>query len=124
MNRSRNVILGALCVEIVAAVSVVVYGHFALVAVAILYWIDLLFLMGRVGVQRLFAWPTRGIDMRRIATGRVSLPFRLLKHKRGAISIADSLPPVYPKNAPMAISALWWGGIISVPTVPIAALSI
>ncbi len=119
-------ILAALCVEAVAAVSVVVYGHLAVVAIAVLYWIDLLFLMGRVCVQRLFARPTRPVDLDRVTIPgeRVLLPFRLLKHKRGTVSIADSLPPVYPKNAPMAVTALWWGSIISVPTMLVSALSV
>ena len=59
-----------LCVEAVAAVSVVVYGHLAVVAVAVLYWIDRLFLMGRVGVQRLFARPTRPVDIDRVTVPR------------------------------------------------------
>ena len=119
MTRSRRVVLAALCVETVAAVSAVVYGHLALVAVAILYWIDLLFLMGRVGVQRLLARPTRGVGI-----ARLLLPFRLLKHKRGTVSLTDRLPPVYPKNAPVAMTALWWGALISVPTVLVAALTV
>jgi hypothetical protein len=119
MTRSRRVILAALCVEAVAAVSVVVYGHLALVAVAVLYWIDLLFVMGRVGVQRLLARPTRGVEIARLLP-----PFRLLKHKRGTVTLTDRLPPVYPKNAPIAMTTLLWGGLISVPTVLIAALSV
>ena len=118
-NRNRRVILAALCVEAVAAAAVVVYGHLAIVAVAVLYWIDLLFLKGRVGVQRLFARPTRGIEI-----ARMLLPFRLLKHKRGTITLTDRLPPVYPKNAPVAAVTLWWGGLISVQTVSVVALTV
>jgi hypothetical protein len=119
MTRNRRVILAALCVETVAVASVVAYGHLAIVAIAVLYWIDLLFLMGRVGVQRLLARPTRGVEVVRLL-----LPFRLLKHKRGTVTLTDRLPPVYPKNAPVAITGLWWGALIFVPTVLLAALSV
>jgi hypothetical protein len=119
MTRNRRVVLAALSVETVAAVSAVVYGHLAIVAVAVLYWIDLLFLMGRVGVQRLFARRTRGVEILRLL-----LPFRLLKHKRGAVTLTDRLPPVYPKNLPVAMATLWWGLPISVPIVAVAAFTI
>ena len=119
MTRNRRVIIAALSVETVAAVSAVVYGHLAIVAVAVLYWIDLLFLMGRVGVQRLFARRTRGIEILRLL-----LPFRLLKHKRGAVTLTDRLPQVYPKNLPVAMTNLWWGLPISVPIVAAAAFTI
>jgi len=119
MTRNRRVILAALLVETVAAVSAVAYGYLAIVAVAILYWIDLLFLMGRVGVQRLFARPTRSIEILRLL-----LPFRLLKHKRGAVTLTDRLPPVYPKNLPVAMTTLGWGVLISVPIVAVAAFTV
>ncbi len=119
MSRNRRVILAALCVEAVALVSVVVYGYLAIVAVAVLYWIDLLFLMGRVGVQRLFARPTRGVEI-----ARLLIPFRLLKHKRGTVTLTDRLPPVYPKNVPVATVTLWTSGIISVPTVFVVAFAL
>jgi len=119
MTRNRRVILAALLVETVAAASAVAYGHLAIVAVAILYWIDLLFLMGRVCVQRLFARRTRSVEIPTLL-----LPFRLLKHKRGAVTLTDRLPPVYPKNLPVAITSLWWGVPISVPVVAVAAFTI
>lgn len=119
MSRNRRVVLAALCVEAVAAASTAAYGYLAIVAVAVLYWIDLLFLMCRVGVQRLLARQTRDID-----PARILLPVRLLKHKRGTVTLTDRLPPLYPKNVPVAVTTLWWGALISVPTVLVAALSV
>ncbi len=119
VSGNRRVVLAALCVEAVAAASVAAYGYLAIVAVAVLYWIDLLFLMCRVSVQRLLARRTRGVD-----PVRILFPFRLLKHKRGTVSLTDRLPPLHPKNVPVAVTTLWWGTPISVSTVSVAALSV
>jgi|GEM_PF-4862134 len=78
----RRILLGSVCVETVAAVLVLLYGHLSLLAVAVLYWIDLLFLTLRVTAQQLFSRPVT--DRRSTLFQR---PFRLLAHKRGSITV-------------------------------------
>jgi hypothetical protein len=53
----RRVLVGTVCVETVAAVAALSYGHLSLLAVAVLYWIDLLFLTLRTMVQQLLSRP-------------------------------------------------------------------
>ena len=91
----RRILLGTVCVETVAAALVLLYGHLSLLAVAVLYWIDLLFLTLRVTAQQLFSRPVT--DRRSTLFQR---PFRLLAHKRGSITVIDRLPGVYLRNVP------------------------
>ena len=51
MIDSRRILLGTVCVEAVAAVGVLTQGYFGLITVAVLYWIDLLFVTLRAIVQ-------------------------------------------------------------------------
>ncbi|RCU44194.1 hypothetical protein DU504_15425 [Haloplanus salinus] len=101
----RRILLGSVCVETVAAVFVVLYGHLSLLAVAVLYWIDLLFLTLRVTAQQLFSRPVT--DRRSTIFQR---PFRLLAHKRGSIAVSDRLPGIYPRNVP----AVWGAAFVLV----------
>lgn len=78
MTRNHRLLLATLCVETVAVGAVVGFGYLSVLAVAVLYWIDLAFVMLRVVGQRLIARSTRGAAMTRHL-----LPFRRLKHKRG-----------------------------------------
>jgi len=89
----RRILFGSVCVETVAAVIVLLYGHLSLIAVAVLYWIDLLFLTLRTTAQGLLSRP--------VTNRRSTLfqrPFRLLAHKRGSIRVTDRLPGVYLRN--------------------------
>jgi hypothetical protein len=89
LTGDRRTFAGTICVEAVAAV-------------AVLYWIDLFFLTLRTTVQQLISRP---------ATERRSTlfqcPFRLLSHKRGSITVTDSLPEVYLRNVPQV-----WGAAL------------
>ncbi len=102
MSRSRRLLIGTFCVEAVAAASILTYGYLSLVAVAVLYWIDLLFVAFRAMAQRLLARKTTSKNM----LGAL-LPFRLLKHKRGTVRVTDRLPPVYPRNVPGTIGIVF-----------------
>ena len=121
MGRSSRLVLATLCVEAVAAVSILTYGYLSLVAVAVLYWIDLLFLSFRAMAQRLIARKTTSKNM----LGAL-LPFRLLKHKRGTVRVTDRLPPVYPRNLPgtvgmvllIVVSSLTTAYVLSVHVPP------
>ncbi|GGK84818.1 hypothetical protein [Haloarcula sebkhae] len=89
----RRILLGSVCVETVATAIVLLYGHLSLIAVAVLYWIDLLFLTFRTTAQQLLSRPVtedRSTTLQR--------PFRLLAHKRGSITVTDRLPGVYLRN--------------------------
>jgi len=90
----RRILLGSVCVETVATAIVLLYGHLSLIAVAVLYWIDLLFLTLRTMAQQLLSRPVT--DDRSTLFQR---PFRLLAHKRGSITVTDRLPGVYLRNA-------------------------
>jgi len=115
----RRILLGSVCVETVAAVLVFLSGHLSLVAVAVLYWIDLLAVTLRTMVQQLLSRPET--DRQSTVFQR---PFRLLAHKRGSVTVTDRLPGIYPRN-------LWriWGAVavlaLSVSTtVYVAAVNI
>jgi len=97
----RRILLGSVCVEAVAAVLVLLYGHLSLLAVAVLYWIDLLFLTLRTTVQQLLSRPET--DRQPTLFQR---PFRLLAHKRGAITVTDRLPGIHLRNVPAV-----WGAV-------------
>jgi len=91
----RRILFGSVCVEAVAAVLVLLYGHLSLLAVAVLYWIDLLFLILRTTVQQLLSQPET--DRQSTLFQR---PFRLLAHKRGSITVTDRLLGIHPRNVP------------------------
>jgi hypothetical protein len=101
----RRILLGSVCVETVAAVLVLLYGHLSLLAVAVLYWTDLLFLTLRATAQQLFSRPVT--DDRSTLFQR---PFRLLAHKRGSIAVSDRLPGIYLRNVP----AVWGAAFVLV----------
>jgi hypothetical protein len=91
-------LLAAVCVEVVAAISLIIYGSLALVAVAVLYWIDLLLFVIRVLGQRLVARPTGELSSpRRLPT------FRLLRHKRGTLTLSERVPPITLGNVSTAV---------------------
>ncbi|PHQ44222.1 hypothetical protein DJ68_19645, partial [Halorubrum sp. C3] len=97
----RRILLGSVCVETVAAVLILLYGHLSLLAVAVLYWIDLLFLTLRTTVQQLLSQPET--DRQSTLFQR---PFRLLSHKRGSITVTDRLPGIHLRNIPAV-----WGAV-------------
>jgi len=119
MIDSRRVLIGTVCVEAVAAVGVLTQGYFALIAVAVLYWIDLLCVTFRAIVQQVISRPV---------TDRETLfqtPLRLLAHKRGSVSVTDRLPPFYPRNLPgivgvsvMVFVSMLTTAYVAVVTVP------
>ena len=75
MRRRWRVVLATLCVETVAAVAVFFYGGLSLVAVAVIYWIDLAFAMGWAVTRHLVGGETTVVQLPR------ALPqFRLLKY--------------------------------------------
>lgn len=102
MKRNRRLLLGTVCVEAVAAVSILTYGYLSLVAVAVLYWFDLLFLTVSTMIRQLASRPTTP----RASTLRLP-PFRLLRHKVGSLTVTDWLPPLYLRNVPAAIGGLF-----------------
>ena len=113
MIDSRRILLGTVCVEAVAAVGVLTQGYFGLIAVAVLYWIDLLFVTFRAIVQQLISRPV---------TDRETMfrtPLRLLAHKRGSINVTDRLPPLYPRNLPGIV-----GVVLLVSTTTTASVAV
>lgn len=118
MSRRRRLLVGAVCVETVAAVAIVRYGALSLVAVLLVYWLDLCCLAARSTVQRLIARPTAS----RGGAVQVGLmPFRLLRHKRGAVSVTDRLPPVYLRNLPESLGGPF---VIAISTLSTAAVAV
>ncbi|MDB9234998.1 hypothetical protein [Halorubrum ezzemoulense] len=97
----RRILFGSACVEAVAAVLVLLYGHLSLLAVTVLYWIDLLLLTLRTTVQQLLSQPEP--DRQSTLFQR---PFRLLSHKRGSIAVTDRLPGIHLRNIPVV-----WGAV-------------
>jgi hypothetical protein len=101
MKRHWRVVLATFCVEAVAAVAVLVYGALSLVAVVIIYWIDLAFVIGRAVTRQLVRGETTVVQLPR------ALPqFRLLKYKRGTLSFSERLPPVYLRSLPTVLFSL------------------
>lgn len=101
MSWRWRIVLGTLCVEVVAGAAVLRYGVLSLVAVAIVYWIDLAFVIGRSGIQQLITGETTAIEPPR------ALPqFRLLGDKRGTVRLSDRLPPVYLRSFPTVLFGL------------------
>lgn len=101
MGRHWRVVLATLCVETMAAVAVFLYGGLSLVAVAVIYWIDLVFVIGRAVTRHLVGGETTVVQMPR------ALPqFRLLRDKRGTLTIAERLPPVYLRSLPTVLFSL------------------
>ncbi len=101
MSWRWRIVLGILCVEVVAGAAVLRYGVLSLVAVAIIYWIDLAFVIGRSGIQQLITGETTAIEPPR------ALPqFRLLGDKRGTVRLSDRLPPVYLRSFPTVLFGL------------------
>lgn len=98
MTQHRRRLRATSYVEAVVVVSILLYGPLSLVAAAAVYWIDLLFFTARIVAQRLIARPLGELNL---PFGLV--PFRLLRTKRGSISLADGLPPTYPRNLPGAV---------------------
>jgi hypothetical protein len=118
VSRNRRLIAGALCVEAVAVAAVVRYGPLSLTAVLLVYWIDLLFLTLRATVQGLLARP---VTRRESDVTLVLLPFRLLRHKRGGVSVTDRLPPLYPRNVPRVVGS---GFVLVVSTLSTVAVAV
>lgn len=116
MGWDRRLLAGTLCVEAVAVWALASYGELALIAVAVLYWLDLLLVTLRTGVQHLVSWPTRPVAVRRLL-----VPFRLLRHKRGHVTLTDRLPPVYPRNVPRALAVVAVVGLSVATTAAVGA---
>jgi hypothetical protein len=95
MSRRRRVVFGTLCVEGVAAIAVLTQGVFSLVAVAILYWFDLMFVVVRTMARQLIEGET---TVPQVPRGLV--PCRLLRDKRGRLRLSDRLPPVSLQSLP------------------------
>jgi hypothetical protein len=115
----RRILLGSVCVETVAAVLVFLSGHLSLVAVAVLYWIDLLAVTLRTMVQQLLSRPET--DRQSTVFQR---PFRLLAHKRGSVTVTDRLPGIYPRNLSMIWGAVAVLALSVSTTVYVAAVNI
>ena len=116
---NRRILLGSVCVETVAAVTVLLYGHLSLIAVAVLYWIDLLFLTLRTMVQQLLSRPET--DRRSTLFQR---PFRLLAHKRGSVTVTDRLPDIYLRNVPGVWGAAFILTLSATTTAYVAAVDV
>jgi hypothetical protein len=117
--RDRRLLAGTACVEAVAVVAVLSHGSLALVAVAVLYWIDLSALTLRTAIQQLLSRPTTD----REPTG-FPRPFRLLAHKRGSIAVTDRLPGLYLRNVPVASGAVFVVALSVVTTGYVAAVDV
>ena len=115
MIDSRRILLGTVCVEAVAAVGVLTQGYFGLIAVAVLYWIDLLFVTFRAIVQQLVSRPVTDRDT------MFQSPLRLLAHKRGSVNVTDRLPPFYIRNLPGIVGA---GVVLSVSMTTTATVAV
>jgi hypothetical protein len=101
MGRRWRVVLATLCVEMVAAVAVFLYGGLSLVAVAVIYWIDLAFVIGRAVTRQLVGGEPTVVQLPR------ALPqFRLLRYKRGTLTVSERLPPVYLRSLPSVLFSL------------------
>lgn len=101
MKRHWRIVFATLCVEAVAAVAVLVYGALSLVAVVIIYWIDLAFVIGRAVTRQLVRGETTVVRLPR------ALPqFRLLRYKRGTLSFSERLPLVYLRSLPAVLFSL------------------
>ncbi|RXK47883.1 hypothetical protein [Halorientalis pallida] len=84
-----------------AIATVPVYGVLSLVGVAVVYWIDLAFVIARTGVRQLVGGETTVLDPPK------ALPsFRLLKYKRGTLNLSAHLPPVYLRSLPTVLFSL------------------
>ncbi|GAB3323168.1 hypothetical protein GCM10027355_23600 [Haloplanus salinarum] len=111
--------MGTVCVETVAAVAALSYGHLSLLAVAVLYWIDLLFLTLRTMVQQLLSRPET--DRRSTLFQR---PFRLLAHKRGSVTVTDRLPDIYLRSVPGVWGAAFILTLSATTTAYVAAVDV
>lgn len=101
MGRHWRVILATLCVEAVAVATVSVYGALSLVAVGVVYWIDLAFVIARTVVRQLVEGETAVVDLPKAVP-----PFRLLQYKRGTLDISASLPPIHLRSLPTVLFTL------------------
>jgi hypothetical protein len=101
MGRHWRVVLATLCVEAVAVATVPVYGALSLVAVAVVYWIDLAFVIARTVVRQLVGGETTVVDLPKAVP-----PFRLLRYKRGTLDVSASLPPIYLRSLPTVLFSL------------------
>lgn len=77
------------------------YGALSLVAVAVIYWIDLAFVIGRAVTRQLVGGETAVVQLPR------ALPqFRLLRYKRGTLTFSEHLPPVHLRSLPTVLFSL------------------
>jgi hypothetical protein len=117
MSWRWRILLATLCVEAVVVATVPVYGAGSLVAVAVIYWLDLAFVTVRAIMRHLVEAETPVLQPPR------ALPqFRLLEDKRGTLTVSERLPPVYLRSLPtvlfstsiLAVSALSTAVVLTV----------
>lgn len=119
MRARWRVLLATLIVEVVATGAVLVYGPLSLVAVAIIYWIDLAFVIVRVVIRQLVEGEATVVQVPRALP-----PFRLLGHKRGTLHLTDRLPSVDVRSLPPVLFSLLILAASALSTAVVLAVSV
>ena len=99
--RSNRRPLAALLVANALPVVGVLALDWTVSTVLVLYWLETGVLVARGGIEGLFAGRPPAAE-----TGGLS-PFEDLADKRGGVVLHDALGPLYPRNVPAAVEALW-----------------
>lgn len=119
MERRWRVVLATFCVEALAVVAVLTYGALSLIAVVIIYWMDLAFVIARAVTRQLLGGETTGVQLPR------ALPqFRLLKHKRGTLDVSVYSLSVYLRSLPAVLFSLSILAVSAVTTAVVLAVSV
>lgn len=119
MKRRWRVVLATFCVEALAVVAVLTYGALSLMAVVIIYWVDLAFVIVRAVTRQLLGGETTDVQLPK------SLPqFRLLKHKRGTLDVSVYPLSVYPQSFPAVLFSLSILAVSAVTTAAVLAVSV
>lgn len=98
-------LVGLLGVNLLPVAGVLALGWNA-TAVLVLYWIEAGVVLVREAFEGLFAPLPTGP-----AGQSYLLPFAELQSKRGSVTPVEWLPPVYPRNVPVALNAIAFVGI-------------
>ncbi|MFC4405627.1 DUF6498-containing protein [Haloarchaeobius iranensis] len=96
-RRTLAAILGANALPVVGVLAL----DWTVSTVLALYWLETGVLVARGGVEGLFAGRPPATE----AGGWA--PFEDLADKRGGVVLYDALGPLYPRNVPVAVGALW-----------------
>lgn len=99
--RSRPASLASIAVANAIPVVGVLALDWTVSTVLVLYWLETGVLVARGAVEGLFAGRPPATDP------GVRSPFADLADKRGGLGLHGALPPLYPRNVPTAVSALW-----------------